>query len=210
MKKGYIISATFFTIALFFGCKKSDTIPTSGMSVTTSTVSSITDTTGVSGGNIQYTGSDPITARGICWSITQSPTIAGLKTVDGTGNGQFVSNIVGLTGGTTYFVRAYATISTGTVYGDEISFTTKIKQLANEVFIQGNAFSPQTLTVPVGTTVKWTNKDAISHTATSNTGLFDSGTLGEGGWYSFQFTSAGSFAYHCAIHPGMTGTIIVQ
>ena len=210
MKRTFLLSVLFFATALFFGCKKSDNTITTGMSISTKAVTNITDTTGVSGGNIAYTGTDPVTARGICWGITQNPTTANSKTVDGTGSGQFVSNIVGLTGGTTYYVRAYATISTGTVYGDEKSFTTSVKQLANEVFIQGMAFSPQTLTVPVNTTVKWTNKDAVSHTATSNTGLFDSGVLGQGGWYSFQFTSTGSFDYHCAIHPGMTGTIIVQ
>jgi plastocyanin len=210
MKKVFFLSVVIFTITLLSGCKKSDNMISTGLSVTTKAVTEITDTTGVSGGIINYTGTDEITARGICWSVTQNPTIAGQKTVDGSGTGQFSSNITGLTGGTSYFVRAYATLSTGTVYGDELTFTTTIKQAANEVFIQGMAFSPQTLTVAVNTTVKWTNKDAVSHTATSNTGLFDSGILGNGGWYSFQFTSTGTYQYHCSVHPGMMGTIIVQ
>jgi plastocyanin len=210
MKKVAFLSAVIFTIAFFYGCKKSDNMISTGLSITTTAVTAITDTTAMSGGTIEYTGTDEIGARGICWSVTQNPSIAGQKTVDGTGTGQFSSSLVGLTGGTSYFVRAYATISTGTVYGDERTFTTSIQQAANEVFIQGMAFSPQTLTVAVNTTVKWTNKDAVSHTATSNTGVFDSGMLGNGGWYSFQFTSTGTYQYHCAVHPGMTGTIIVQ
>ena len=82
---------------------------------------------------------------------------------------------------------------------------------ANEVFIQNTAFTPASITVSVNTTVKWTNKDNLSHTVTSNTGLFDSGIIGvSGGTYSHQFTTAGTFLYHCQIHSGMSGTVIVQ
>jgi plastocyanin len=82
---------------------------------------------------------------------------------------------------------------------------------ANEVWIQSMAFSPATITVTVNTTVKWTNKDGYAHTVTSNTsGLFDSGSIANGGGYTHQFTTAGSFPYHCAFHSGMTGTVTVQ
>lgn len=81
---------------------------------------------------------------------------------------------------------------------------------ADEVWIQNNAFGPASITVAVNTTVTWTNKDAFIHTVTSNTGLFDSGNFGNGGTYSRQFTTAGTFPYHCSIHLSMTGTVIVQ
>ena len=81
---------------------------------------------------------------------------------------------------------------------------------ANEVWIQGNAFNPGNRTVSVGTTVTWTNKDGIAHTVTSNTGAFGSGSLANNATFSFTFDTAGSYPYHCTIHPGMTGTITVQ
>jgi plastocyanin len=82
---------------------------------------------------------------------------------------------------------------------------------ANEVFIIDMAFSPSSLTVSAGTTVKWTNKDAMAHTVTSvPAGLFDSGTIPNGGTFSFTFPTAGSFNYYCSIHPTMLGVVIVQ
>ncbi len=81
---------------------------------------------------------------------------------------------------------------------------------SNEVYVQGYAFDPASLTVPVNTTVKWTNKDPIPHTVTSDSGLFDSGNIGVGATYSHQFTTAGTYNYHCTIHPYMTAKIIVQ
>lgn len=80
----------------------------------------------------------------------------------------------------------------------------------NEVSIQGSGFSPSILTVTVNTTVTFTNKDSYAHTVTSNSALFDSGNMDSGATFSFQFTAAGSYKYHCSYHSGMTGTIIVQ
>jgi plastocyanin len=80
----------------------------------------------------------------------------------------------------------------------------------NEVWIQGMAFIPSTITVAAGTTITWTNKDATSHTVTSNTALFDSGTISSNGTYSFKFTVTGTFQYHCTLHPSMTATVIVN
>lgn len=92
-------------------------------SVTTTTVSVITETTAISGGDAIIEGETPITSRGICWSTKSSPTIDDSKTLDGTGVGPFVSQIKGLTPNTTYYVRAYATNSAGTEYGSQESFT---------------------------------------------------------------------------------------
>lgn len=80
----------------------------------------------------------------------------------------------------------------------------------NEVWIQGMAFNPATITVTAGTTITWTNKDGIAHTVTSNTGAFNSGTLNADGTYSHLFSTAGSFPYHCTFHPNMTATVIVN
>lgn len=78
------------------------------------------------------------------------------------------------------------------------------------VTIQGFAFSPATLQVAPGTTVTWTNRDAATHTVTSDTGAWpDSGGIATGGTFSYTFTAAGTYPYHCAIHPMMTATIVV-
>jgi plastocyanin len=81
---------------------------------------------------------------------------------------------------------------------------------ANEVWIQGMAFSPSTITVTAGATITWTNKDAIAHTVTSNTSLFDSGSIASNGTFSHLFSTACTYPYHCSIHPSMTATIIVN
>ena len=82
----------------------------------------------------------------------------------------------------------------------------------NSVAIAGFAFSPQSLTVKVGTTVTWTNNDGVAHTVTSDDGkTFDSGQLAPGKTFSFTFTKAGTYTYHCSNHPAtMKATIIVQ
>lgn len=80
----------------------------------------------------------------------------------------------------------------------------------NEVIIQGSSFSPSTLTVTAGTKVTWHNNDYMAHTVTSDNGLFDSGNIGVSGTYSFTFAAKGTYAYHCSIHSGMTGVIVVN
>jgi plastocyanin len=71
------------------------------------------------------------------------------------------------------------------------------------------AFNPASVSVTAGTTITWTNKDAIGHTVTSDTGLFDSGTVAASGTYQYTFSTAGTFSYHCKIHPGMTASVTV-
>jgi len=87
--------------------------------LTTTDLSAITSTTATSGGAITNDGGSPVTSRGVCWSTTSAPTIVGSKTSDGTGSGSFTSAITGLTPGAIYYVRAYATNSIGTAYGNE-------------------------------------------------------------------------------------------
>ena len=90
----------------------------------TTAATSITRTTATSGGNIPTDGGRVITASGVCWSTSPTPTIANSKTTDGVTTGSYISSITGLTAGTTYYVRAYATNAVVTVYGPQISFTT--------------------------------------------------------------------------------------
>jgi uncharacterized protein (TIGR02145 family) len=92
--------------------------------LTTSVITAVTTTTASSGGNISGDGGGAITARGICWGTSQNPTIANSKTTDGTGTGSFTSSITGLAPATVYYVRAYATNSAGTAYGNQLTFTT--------------------------------------------------------------------------------------
>lgn len=81
---------------------------------------------------------------------------------------------------------------------------------ANEVWIQSMKFKPAVITVAEGTTIKWMNKDGADHTVTSNTDLFESGAMGNGETFSFTFDSTGSYPYHCAFHPNMTGEVVVN
>jgi plastocyanin len=78
------------------------------------------------------------------------------------------------------------------------------------VAISGSSFSPHEVTVAVGDTVTWTNSDQISHTATADGGSFDTGALSNTESGTVTFSTAGSFPYHCSIHPNMTGTITVE
>lgn len=116
MKK--IILALTMVLALF-SCKKEELA-----NLTTNNVSEITFNSAKCGGEIVSDGNSFISARGICWSTEQNPTVSNSYTTDGNGNKSFLSTMSGLKESTTYFVRAYATNETGTAYGEEKSFTT--------------------------------------------------------------------------------------
>jgi len=103
-----------------FTTKSEQTTPT----VTTGDITDITTTTATCSGNVTADGGTAVTARGVCWSTSQDPATANSKTTDGTGVGTFTSNLTGLSPNTTYYVRAYATNSEGTAYGEQTTFTT--------------------------------------------------------------------------------------
>ncbi len=116
-------------LILFSSCKKDNAVTNPPASITvpvvsTDSVSSITNNTAECGGTIASDGGATITARGVCWGTSQNPTIDSNKTADGASIGIFTSTITGLTSNTTYHVRAYATNTAGTSYGDELDFTT--------------------------------------------------------------------------------------
>ena len=79
-----------------------------------------------------------------------------------------------------------------------------------EVKIDNFSFGPETLTVPVGTTVTWTNRDDIPHTVVSTDGVFKSKVRDTDEKFSYTFAQAGTYPYYCSVHPKMTGKIVVQ
>jgi len=98
-----------------------------------------------------------------------------------------------------------------TIRGDAAMAAQDTPDAVVDVAIGDHYFNPAQLTVPVGTTVRWTNYGASSHTSTSDTGLWNSGTLSRGGTFSYTFSSTGTFAYHCTFHRemGMVGRVVV-
>ncbi|MFN5480065.1 MAG: LamG-like jellyroll fold domain-containing protein [Chitinophagaceae bacterium] len=119
---------TYYVLAVA-GDNKSDTVtieitPIFNITLSTGIVSEITSTSAKITGNITSAGGGIISSRGICWSTSQNPTINNSKSSEGTGLGQFISSLTGLTPGTTYYARAYGENSRGVVYGSQISFTT--------------------------------------------------------------------------------------
>jgi plastocyanin len=72
------------------------------------------------------------------------------------------------------------------------------------------AFNPALADIGIGTTVTWVNADSVAHTSTSNQAGWNSNTLAPGARFSLKYDTAGTFAYHCAIHPGMVGTVVVK
>jgi uncharacterized protein (TIGR02145 family) len=131
-----------------YGAERSfTTLAPSLPTVTTATITKLKATTATSGGAISNDGGAPITARGVCWSSEAEPTV-GLttKTSDGTSTGNFISNITNLSPSTVYYIRAYATNSVGTAYGENILFTTPVAPVPNSD-ADGNVYT----TVTIGT-----------------------------------------------------------
>ena len=96
--------------------------------ITTISVNGISNNTASAGGHISSDGGELVTARGFCWSTNPNPTTADSVTANGAGTGTYLSNITGLTTGTSYYLRAYATNSIGTAYGNELTFQTQYVQ----------------------------------------------------------------------------------
>jgi uncharacterized protein (TIGR02145 family) len=131
-------------ISLFSGCSEKDenpedTSPTPPV-LTTAMVTAILQNSATSGGTISFDGGAPVTGRGICWSILPGPQIIDSHTADGAGTGTFISQMTGLIPDTIYYVRAYATNSKGTAYGNIQSFKTLKITLDSVADIDGNIY----------------------------------------------------------------------
>lgn len=123
MKRLFYILSVVGIAALLFGCEPEPVDP--NVVITTTEVTEITEESAVSGGNVTYDGGAAISARGVCWAEGKElPTIADNKTEDGSGTGEWASEITGLEVGTIYYVRAWAQNSNGVWYGEAKSFTT--------------------------------------------------------------------------------------
>lgn len=138
--------------------------------VTTGPASSLTTTTASGGGNVTSQGDSPVTARGVCWSISPNPTISDDYTTDGSGTGSFSSSLTGLIPGTLYYVRAYATNTEGTAYGSTVTFTTFVNPTISGTVYEGN--SPLK-----GVTIKFSHNQ---HTQTTGADGTYSYTVGYG------------------------------
>ena len=137
-------------LILTIGCMKDEDktndLTTGQVPVLTTTVSGVAVTIATCGGNITSDGGAAIIARGVCWSTSQNPTIANSKTSDGSGTGTYTSSITGLSPNTTCYVRAYATNSIGTSYGNELTLKTYTGTVTD---IDGNIY----YTVTIGTQI---------------------------------------------------------
>jgi hypothetical protein len=120
-----VVGTTYGNELLF--TTKALTVPT----ISTNPISNITDKAAISGGQITDDGGTPILERGLCWSQNQNPTISDSYITEGDGIGSYIAIMTGLTANTSYYVRAYATNTQGTSYGDEELFTTIELQLAS-------------------------------------------------------------------------------
>ncbi len=123
--KNTILRTTFLATFFFFlfSCTKEE-IKVNLPTLTTATLTNITPNSASLDVTISNDGGGTITARGLVWSTSQNPTVSlSTKTVNGTGTGTFTSQVINLIPGTTYYIRAYATNSSGTAYSVEISFT---------------------------------------------------------------------------------------
>ncbi len=120
-----------------------------------------------------------------------------------------MSRILGLI--TTVATLGALAISVAAYQGALAATPSATAHAAASVAIQGFAFDPVTLKVPVGTTVTWTNKDSVAHTVVSDTGAWpDSSPIDTNKTFSFTFTKPGTYNYHCSIHPSMTAAIVVS
>ncbi len=116
----FVIAGLVAGLAALNGCKEKAEIPT----VTTTAVTAVSTTGASTGGNVTSDGGAEVTARGVCYGTTANPDLTGSHTTDASGTGPFTSTLTGLTPGTSYYVRAYATNSEGTAYGNSVTFKT--------------------------------------------------------------------------------------
>ena len=109
-----------------------------------------------------------------------------------------------------FVLLVFASLAQGAPKQRALQSSAAAQSATPEVKIDNFSFGPGTLTVAVGTTVTWTNRDDIPHTVVSTDGVFKSKVLDTDEKFSFTFSKAGSYPYFCSIHPKMTGKVVVQ
>ncbi|MCF6271506.1 MAG: LamG domain-containing protein, partial [Melioribacteraceae bacterium] len=175
-----------------YGDEKSFTTDSDVPTVTTNSIINISLTSAEGGGNVTNTNGEAVTARGVCWSASSSPTIADNSTSNGTGTGEFTSSITDLQNDTRYYVRAYAINSIGTGYGNEVEFNTPNEIMNMLNFGGSNQNITTSLTLPDdGTIEAWVNFDNKSTIGR----IFDGGHAASN-WY---LSYAGNDGYHVRI-----------
>ncbi|MEO8406681.1 MAG: DUF1566 domain-containing protein [Chitinophagaceae bacterium] len=204
----YFIPVTLLAILITAGsCSKdgSKNNPvTTAPTVTTNDVTAITQATATCGGNVTSEGSSAVTFRGVCWSTSPNPTIADSKSLSGTGTGSFTSAMTGLSDGSTYYVRAYATNSAGTGYGESKTFSAIVIGEPYQGGVLAYVFQPGDPGYVAGTlhglvarpTDEWIGVWAFSYTTSGATGT----ALGTGNANTIAVSAAlpNSAAKYCA------------
>ena len=157
-----LILNSIVIVILFMSCKKDDNNPTPTPNptptiviptVTTTAISAITSTSANSGGTLTYDGGATVSAWGVCWSTSANPTLANSFLQNTVSSGSFSSALSGLTQNTTYYVRAYATNSAGTAYGNEQSFTTTDTNVVLPTITTTAVFAITTISAIIGATI---------------------------------------------------------
>jgi hypothetical protein len=176
-------------LAIISGLTNESSLPT----IYTASLSGISSTKAISGGNITSAGSTAVSARGVCWGTQANPTVdLNTKTIDGTGIGTFISNIIGLVAGTTYHIRAYATNNSGTAYGEDVEFTSNISALVPTVLTTSVSVITKTSAISGGTIIaddnSTINAKGICWGTSTNPTIANSKTLDVTG--TATFTSA--------------------
>ena len=105
---------------------------------------------------------------------------------------------------------AIAAVILGLAVGGTLAFHVAAAEDANTVIVKDFLFMAQDLTVPVGTTVKWINKDDIPHNVVETNKVFRSKPFDTDETFSYTFATAGTFNYFCSLHPKMVGKIVAQ
>ena len=178
-----LVRSFIFILVIFLSCKKDDKI-NQIHKLSTSEIKNITAFTAASGGNITSEGISTVLGRGVCWSTNANPTINDSKTIDGAGVGSFSSNLIGLKGSTTYYVKAYATNNSGTGYGMTLSFNTK--EVVSD--IDGNVYpiltiGTQTWMAENLKTTKYNDGGSIAFPGNDNT-AWQNNTNGSYAWFN--------------------------
>ncbi|MDY0196568.1 MAG: fibrobacter succinogenes major paralogous domain-containing protein [Tenuifilaceae bacterium] len=164
----YVRAYSVSSLGTYFGEQINFTTYDGTISISTNDVTGITLNSAQSGGNITFDGGAAITARGVVWSTSENPTTDDTHIASGDGVGEFTVSMTGLTDGTTYYIRAYATNLFGITYGNELRFTTFFVDGPGDgvTDIEGNTYA----TVKIGNqewiaenlkTTKYRNGDPI-------------------------------------------------